>query len=208
MAAAEFLLLLPLLLPRGCGAEHRDRPNVFRAAAAAVEELLPGGARETLLRYWKLALNGTTAVANLFTESCSDLLDALGIKGGELGTDREALVRALALALAALLIYLTLLAALRLLGYLVGRLLWLVKLGLFLTAAAYVVATCEDEKRRNSLLLGLGLLYLLLSRVWLPGSGGCRGAQQRQHQLERKIGSLEQQLAKMEHRLQRRNLYD
>ncbi|XP_041029966.1 transmembrane protein 109 [Carcharodon carcharias] len=204
------LLLLLLLLLRGGGAakEGERRTNIFRSAATAVEELLPGGAGETLLSYWKVVMNGTSAIASLLTELCSDLLDTLGIKDGELGTDREALGRALSWALAALLIYLALSAALHLLTYLAGRLLWLAKLGLFFTAAAYVVATCEDEKRRNALLLGLGALYLLLGRLGLPFLGGWAKADRRQHHLENKISSLEQQLAEVERRVHHRNLYD
>ncbi|XP_078393025.1 voltage-gated monoatomic cation channel TMEM109 [Cetorhinus maximus] len=210
MLTLGFRRLLLLLLLRGGGAakEGEKRPNIFRAAAAAVEEMLPGGAGETLLSYWKVVLNGTSAIASLLTELCSDLLDALGIKGGELETDGEALGRALSWALAALLIYLALSTALHLLAHLAGRLLWLAKLGLFFTAAACVVATCEDEKRRNALLLGLGAFYLLLGRLGLPFLGGWGRADQRQHRLENKISSLEQQLAEVERRVHHRSLYD
>ncbi|GCB85208.1 hypothetical protein scyTo_0025810, partial [Scyliorhinus torazame] len=116
--------------------------------------------------------------------------------------------RALSWALAALLIYLTLSAVLRLLAFLVGHLLWLVKLGLFFTAGAYVVAACEDAKRRNALLLGLAALYLMLGRPWLLFAGDCRGAGPGERQLENKINALERQLAEVERRVHRKKLYD
>ncbi|XP_067915968.1 voltage-gated monoatomic cation channel TMEM109-like [Heterodontus francisci] len=211
MAALRLWLLFsasPLLMEaaKESGRERQERrPNVIRTAA---EELLPAGAREALLRYWKVVIDGTSALASLFTESCSDLLDYLGIKGGELGMDREALGTAMSWALTALLIYLILSTALRLLATLAGRLLWLVKLGLFFLACAYVLATCEDEKRRNALLLGLAALYLLLGRLELPLLGGWGRADQHQHRLESKIKALEQQLAEVEHKINHRKLYD
>ncbi|XP_048381383.2 transmembrane protein 109-like [Stegostoma tigrinum] len=211
MAAVSGIFLFLSFL-RGAGADRgpgrSPSPNVFREAAAAVRELLPAGVRETLLHYWKIAINSTTAVVNLVAELCSDLLDAFGFEGGELDTDRETLRRALSWGLAALLIYLMLSAVLHLLAYLAGRLLWLVKLGLFFLAAGYVVATCDDEKRRNTLLLGLGALYLLLGRLPLPFMGSRCTPSQHQHHLESKVAALEHQLAEMERKVHQRKLYD
>ncbi|GCC43592.1 hypothetical protein chiPu_0027381, partial [Chiloscyllium punctatum] len=124
----------------------------------------------------------------------------------ELGTDRETLRRALCWGLAALLVYLALSAALRLLAYLTGRLLWLVKLALFFLAAGYAAVTCEDEGRRNALLLGLVVLYLLLGRLPLPFAGGCQAADQ--HHLEGKVAALEHRLAEVEFRFRQRKLRD
>ncbi|XP_048476709.1 transmembrane protein 109-like [Rhincodon typus] len=194
------------------GSTGSQCPTWKTVGAAPFHSEDSGGHQEatTLLHYWQVAINSITAVVNLVAELCSDLLDALGIEGGELDTDRETLRRALSWGLAALLIYLILLAVLRLLAYLAGRLLWLVKLGLFFLAAGYVVATCDDEKRRNTLLLGLGALYLLLGRLPLPFVGSCCTPNQHQHQhrLESKVTALEHQLAEMERKVHQRKLYD
>ncbi|XP_060709484.1 uncharacterized protein LOC132834559 [Hemiscyllium ocellatum] len=204
------LLLLLLLLLRGSGAQPHpaSAANVFRQAAAALRGMLPEPVRETLLQYWQVAMDSAKVMVSGLAELCSDLLDALGIKGEELGTDRETLRRALSLGLAGLLLYLALSAALRLLGYLVGRLLWLVKLALLFLAAGYVVVTCEDEGRRNALLLGLGAAYLLLGHLSLPFGGGSGCCSSDRHVLESKVSALEHQLAEVEYRLHQSKLRD
>uniref|UniRef100_UPI00398F4DA0 voltage-gated monoatomic cation channel TMEM109-like n=1 Tax=Pristiophorus japonicus TaxID=55135 RepID=UPI00398F4DA0 len=145
-------------------------------------------------------MEGVSGVASLFAEPCREFLGALGIKGGATGADGEGLKTALSWALAALVLYLVLSAALRLLAALAGRVLWLAKLGLFLLGCAYVVATCQDEGRRSALLLGLLALYLLVGRVGLPFPGGDR----RDARLEAKVSSLERQVEEMKRTAGRR----
>ncbi|XP_041088058.1 transmembrane protein 109 [Polyodon spathula] len=165
---------------------------------------------ETSLGYFQNVVftvsEGAATGLNVLVKLISELLTALGVE------DRHSLARlqfthqevatVLIWTLAALIGYWLLSLALRLVGCVVRRVLWLIKLAAFSGTFLLIVRRVEDSYQRGALVLGLVLLAVLLGGF--RGSAGetsaarLEGLEQRVAELNRKVNSQSKRIRKEE----------
>ncbi|XP_006010221.1 voltage-gated monoatomic cation channel TMEM109 [Latimeria chalumnae] len=79
----------------------------------------------------------------------------------------------------------------------VGRVFWLLKIGLFLSAFVYIITAYEDPARRATLLLVLLVVYVLLGRF-------CSSSESEVHYLRDRVRSLEGEVNNINRNMEQR----
>lgn len=147
---------------------------------------------------------GLATGLNVLVKLVSEFLTALGVEDrhslSRLQFTQQEVATVLVWTLAALIGYWLLSLVLGLVGCVVRRVLWLIKLAAFSSAFLLILRRVEDSYQRGALVLGLVLLAVLLGGF--RGSPGetstarLEGLEQRMAELNRKVNSQRQRISK------------